>query len=54
MTTAGLITMLLSALFVWTFFFVCMGKVLRWKGREEELTSLDCRPPDMVDEDDEM
>lgn len=54
MTTAGLITMLLSVLFVWTFFFICMGKVLRRKGEEKELTSLERRPPDMVDDDDEM
>ncbi len=53
MTTAGLVTMLLSVLFVWTFFFVCMSKVLRRQGEEAELTSLERRFPDMEEDGEE-
>lgn len=50
MTIAGWITMLISVLFVWTFFFVCMIKVLRTKEGEEDLPSLERRLPDMNDD----
>lgn len=47
MTLAGWITMLVSVLFVWSFFFACIFKVLRTQDAEEDLPSLERRPPDM-------